>query len=251
MMTNTLGQRVASGAPQHSSSPDSALSRDESLAWLASIWLRADEPHAALALLDSVPDSEESANLIVRFSRARALEALGEKEEAAQCFENLSALDPEWSLSPDWPLPRALGPTSWDPDPNAWREVSVPRDATRPAGTEPFDDQLIVYNNWEGGFAVEASDSGWYRMIFILGGMDAGGVWPAVEITSGSVPPTMKYVDSRELQIHVANVHLEAGANTVFLRYVNNDGFLEAGDDRNLVLSKIWVERRPAIRGDS
>jgi hypothetical protein len=61
----------------------------------------------------------------------------------------------------------------------------------------------------------------------------------------------MKYVDSRELQIHVANVHLEAGANTVFLRYVNNDGFLEAGDDRNLVLSKIWVERRPAIRGDS
>jgi tetratricopeptide (TPR) repeat protein len=237
----------------------SRLSRTAALAWLSDIWAKAEQWDAVLAVLDAQPSPELLTHHIIWHHWADALEEVGEEEEAETARDRRDEINPAWNLSPDWPQTDFFGRLGWRPRGREWVSldwirIPLPLEEERlQEGTAPFGEggqELNVFLSQEIDFPVEVSTPGWYRVIFNLSGRVSGLIWPVVEISAPPAPPILKYVNAYHPHYHVAVLYLEPGVNTVRLSYVNDSERLAAGEDRNLIIADVWVERDPLIRGD-
>jgi Flp pilus assembly protein TadD len=226
-----------------------ALGRSDALAWLAQMYADAAAWQELVALVDSQPHPERITNAVVWHRLSLAEYFTGDLGGQLKARERAFEVNPDWPYEPHWTTRENETHAYWFDW--QWRPLQLPPAEALPPGAARFGDNaemISLYSTTALETSIEVEKEGWYRLVLWGYGQSSGAVWPLIELSVSSAPPTAQYLNHRNPRPHVSDHYFTAGRNTLRIAYVNDAERLAPGEDRNAVIREIWIEREPLVR---
>lgn len=233
-----LANRIAAPAPGVPSLP-----RDAALAWLCDMAVQSGDWETVRALIESQPAPEAIASAAVWGCAEKAYWELDMLDLAEEARARASLLRPDWNLDPDWPIAVSRYGSHWQS--SRWTPIPLPPAEALPEGSGPFGtnlDEVSMFSNTHLDLTVPVERTGWRRLALHLAARPSNQIWAVAEVSLVPGPPVRRYVVGRDASVHIVPLPFAQGENTVRIAYVNDTERVQSGEDRNLVVSRVYIE---------